>query len=391
LKAVALIMLEGFSNSYISKKNTPFLQSIATEGNLSLLEPLFAFRGIEATIFTGLYPNQHDVWTEFCLRDGMYDGPRGSTISTIENAFKDSLFLCPNDKMKKLFRHFCQSLKKENVQMSHLIPARSLRFFNSTLNGEIFKENVLGDIPTFFDMLRMRDQSFVYVEFSSVPGRSILSRLEKAMRQSPETSFYYIKLCEHDAVGHKYGPTSGKMEDCLIRLDKELEKIVSFLRRHDNDLVLVILSAHGMCNVKGTVNIKKQLKLSKARLYSDYLLFLDSTMARFWFLNSAAEKEIRNVLNELNHGHILADSEIKQLKIPTGKKHGELIFVVDEGYVIHPSYFHVSQIPNGMHGFAYHVSMDNYAPLITFNTDVSNDRKLVQYADVYNMLLTEVT
>src|SRR3989337_4056955 len=105
-------MLEGFASSYLSKENTPFLHSISTDGILSTLEPLFAFRGIEATLFTGLYPNQHDVWTEFCLEDHALENYRPNNLRTsqIESTFESVSLLFPNDRIRKVGRHCLQVL-----------------------------------------------------------------------------------------------------------------------------------------------------------------------------------------------------------------------------------------------------------------------------------------
>ena len=42
--------------------------SLASRGISTSLIPLFAFRGIETTMFTGVWPEVHGIWTENCLR-----------------------------------------------------------------------------------------------------------------------------------------------------------------------------------------------------------------------------------------------------------------------------------------------------------------------------------
>ena len=46
-----VILLDAFSKNYLSKKNTPFLYNLAQDGAIGHIEPLFAFKGIETTLF----------------------------------------------------------------------------------------------------------------------------------------------------------------------------------------------------------------------------------------------------------------------------------------------------------------------------------------------------
>ncbi|MGI8832749.1 MAG: alkaline phosphatase family protein [Nitrososphaeraceae archaeon] len=56
-----MVCIDAFSRAYISKEYTPFLSGLASRGVATSLSPLFAFRGIETTMFTGVWPEVHGI------------------------------------------------------------------------------------------------------------------------------------------------------------------------------------------------------------------------------------------------------------------------------------------------------------------------------------------
>ena len=82
-------------------------------------------------------------------------------------------------------------------------------------------------------------------------------------------------------------------------------------------------------------------------------MFLDSTIARFWFFNSRTEKLVHDTLSTIKLGRILDKQEKETLGIAKiGDDYGELIFAVNEGAVIFPDFFRRCTPPKGMHGYA---------------------------------------
>ena len=63
--------------------------------------------------------------------------------------------------------------------------------------------------------------------------------------------FLSISFSSIDYVGHQFGPNSIEMEDAMIRLDLELEKLFSFLDKNlgSRSYTLFLTSDHGACNV----------------------------------------------------------------------------------------------------------------------------------------------
>ena len=83
----------------------------------------------------------------------------------------------------------------------------------------------------------------------------------------------------------------------------------------------------------------------------DYAVVYDSTMARFWFFNDHARRQITKRLQQVPQGRIVPDAELEELgTLFPDRYFGELIFLVQEGVLIVPS--HMGERPiRAMHGY----------------------------------------
>jgi hypothetical protein len=62
-------------------------------------------------------------------------------------------------------------------------------------------------------------------------------------------------------------------------------------------------------------------------------------MARFWFFNDEARRDITALLNSTPQGRILPDEELAQMKTLFEDRYfGEVIYLVKEGVLIVPSH-----------------------------------------------------
>jgi hypothetical protein len=106
-------------------------------------------------------------------------------------------------------------------------------------------------------------------------------------------------------------------------------------------------------------------------------------MARFWFFNQNARKQITSALNKVPQGRIVPDEELKELRTFFPDRYfGELIFLVKEGVLIVPS--HMGERPiRAMHG--YHPDdPQSYAALLTNQPDIPEDIEAIP--DVFKLM-----
>ena len=387
-KNTLLILADAFSTTYFSQKHTPFLYELSRNGIVTSIEPLFAFKGIETTIFTGLWPKDHNIWTEFCFADN-------PTVKKMDlcKAVTAAVDLLPNDLLNSRLRYV---LERYVFQSPHntpsLIPAASLSYFCPSQERGITEPRTLGNINTIFDIFRKEKIKYVFIEPGICGDWGVLSKAKKLIKQRHKTRFWYLKFNILDHVGHKFGPSPILFRESLKKIDRYIEEVVALFQRKNPNLNILILADHGMSKVHKTVNILKELRQLKSRMYTDYVVFLDSTIARFRFFTKKAEKEICEHLYQIKDGHIITNSEKQLLKMPSDLKYGEVIFAIDEGCILHPCFFHSRTRVNGMHGYAY-PKTDEALPIIIMNDQFAQEHQTnvkYTYRDISRLIINSL-
>jgi hypothetical protein len=120
----------------------------------------------------------------------------------------------------------------------------------------------------------------------------------------------------------------------------------------------------------------------------DYLAVYDSTMARLWFFNERARRDIVDQLRRLTCGRLLTDEELDRLGILfVDRRYGEVVFLLNPGWLLSHSDFHGrAWKPNGMHG--YHPD-DPYSDAI-FLTNHKPSREARTIADLFPHMLEAI-
>ena len=179
-----------------------------------------------------------------------------------------------------------------------------------------------------------------------------------------------------------------KSKSTLREIDNYLEQVIRILQKRFGDLDIMIMADHGMSKVDSYFDMLQDLRALNLDMYKDYVLFLDSTMARFWFFKDRARLEIEDYLMKLRYGWVLSDQQYKDLHIPLDRRYGECIFVMDEGKMIYPDFWSGSRKAKGMHGYALPQS-NEAIPILILNKEISqyyNKDKAITYADIFSIL-----
>ena len=87
---------------------------------------------------------------------------------------------------------------------------------------------------------------------------SALIKNEK-LGKTPETDMLCISLSSTDYIAHRFGPNSMEVEDCYLRLDKEIEKFLNMLDAQvgKGNYLLFLTADHGSSNVPGFMQENK--------------------------------------------------------------------------------------------------------------------------------------
>lgn len=374
--SVMMVLIDAFSFRYLSRDHTPFLYLLAGEGHYTQIQPMFAYRGIEASIFTGTTPNTHKIWTEFCLREKK----RANTVSQILKEcckFTDKI---PSDFLHRVMRCIYWRLDKKIRPV--MIPAIFLDYFETTqlpiTTPDAFP------VPTIFDILRKEKRKYLFLTPHKGKDDIVFKTVYKLI-ENEEKDFWFIKFETLDQLGHRYGPNSSKMREALKNIDRFIYKLYLRFRERYKSGVFIVLSDHGMNHVNSIINIKRKLDGLPLTPPKDYIYFIDSTMTRFWFFNEKAKKLTLDALSKINAGRILGDNELRMLGIDKiGHRYGEIIFVLKEGYVFFPDFFRWDTPPRGMHGYAF----ESDKPIFIIHGDnVTIRDKSIRFIDIMPTVL----
>jgi len=104
----------------------------------------------------------------------------------------------------------------------------------------------------------LRSSNHNYSLIKSTPfGNTILKELALAaiegegLGKDEFTDFLAISFSSPDYIGHKYGPMSVEIEDTYLRLDKDIEEILTYLEKNfgKEEVLIFITADHGAVNV----------------------------------------------------------------------------------------------------------------------------------------------
>lgn len=248
-------------------------------------------------------------------------------------------------------------------------PMHSLHLFEISLPYGMLSREKPFVTPSLFDLLRERGIPFKALEDSKMRDRQIF---REATRVDNKARLVFIQLAELDGVGHVKGPYSKEIRRSLRRIDYRVQKIVEEHRKiFDTDVF--IFSDHGMVEVKKIVDILSQLRESGLKESRDFVVFLDSTMARFWTQKKGCKRQISRALNEARGGKTLSENDLEHYQIPNDRNYGDIIWLADPGTLILPNYYQGTKSVKGMHGYAPG-SKELLSPVIIYGEDLPSGR-----------------
>ena len=354
-KKVILVLIDACRGDYISSERTPFLFNLTKSNKYyKNLVPSFGF--CERTeIIVGLDSMKSNCFTAFGFSQDL--SPYRSYkylmffLGWLENLLNSSLF-------SKFIRRFIWEVfrYKKHAYYPARIPLKYLSDFCLTEDSAL---NLIEES----DMSLYKVANGVYrkatTSMSSYLKGSDQSRLSDVLlAMNSPYQFYPTYVATLDSIGHKYGPDSIEIKDALINLDNQLEDFYNATQKSEHEPIVIFCGDHGMSRVTEFINIEKIVNsFNKDRTFKNNCrLFLDSTIARFWFKNKnshhidALVKEIKLHYND--KGIFVERGEYENFGIPDSDMYGDFLWICNEGVVISPDYFNsVDKKLSGMHGY----------------------------------------
>lgn len=380
---LVFVLVDALKNSYIQKNSMPFLWEFCSRNtyySAVVPSPGFCER---SEIFTGLSSFESGNCTAigYLPENSDYQKDRLPIL-----CFRMLNKIQPKV-ARRLFSKYCWMQKKQ--MKPYLIPYSILNNFALTEDG---KEQIIA-CNDIFDVLSEKGYSYSTKGFTSLASSgqisfdSIYEFIKSEMAE--KVDFLPIYIGEADSKGHEYGGDINKMEPTLIKIDKLLKKINELAI--DNDYVFAVLGDHGMVPVKKNIDVSGIIKKTGLKNGKDYLMFLDSTIARFWFFSDIARDKIiaccNNELSEL--GKIITRDNYQEYEIPLdvlskqGKPvYGDMMWCANPGVLIAPDFFNPkTKIVRGMHGYLETDMVDGVG-MFTCNNDMDKRKEVFYLKDI---------
>lgn len=345
-----MILLDAFRPDYLPR--TRWLAQWAHKCLRGSLREPFGFSP-RASYFGGLKPSEAKFTHLFCYdpADSPFGIARG--LSWIEE--KAPTLVSPA-------RAWLTHVGRERVPpfaaaylSTFEIPIRFLPFFSPTEKYAPWDPKV-GYNSLF---LQLTAHGLPWMECSwplstQLPRGDDAAIVDYVIRQlRPEHRLAYVHLQQLDALGHVHGPGSLEVQRGLEEIDRLVRRLVEHCQRLFDVVDVMIWGDHGMVTVVHSIDLWSILEKSGLRFGHDFVYFLDSTMARFWFHTNAARKKVIELLAPLREGFILQQEHWEKFHIAgCDWRNGELIFLLHPGIVIAPNFFQrADQTVRGMHGY----------------------------------------
>jgi len=345
-------------------RNDPFAREFAP--NRRRLESVFGYSSAcVPSILSGRWPAEHRNWCYF-----VYD-PQGSPFRKLR-----LLRWLPEALTgRRIFRRWLSRFIKVQLNFRGYFDLYNIHFKYISLYDFSEKKSPLqpGGMNhglNIFDCLQQREIAY-HVSAPERTERANLDALIEDLRtERPDFAFLYWPGL--DGLLHMVGNASPDVPAKLRAYEAWLEELIMVAQAHYKEVRLYIFSDHGMANCDRLLDLKSKIEALPVRVPQDYVVVYDSTLARFWFFNENARRQIVRCLEQEPLGRIVPDAELEKMgTLFPDRYFGELIFLVQEGVLIVPS--DMGQRPiRAMHGY-HPTDPQSYAVLCTNQSDVPQD------------------
>ncbi len=337
------VLIDALGWKYIQGQD--FLNDILP--HRQLLRTVLGFSsGAIPAMLTGVPPAVNGHWNLF------YFEPQGSPFRWLKPFLFLPDWLLDQRVTRKLLKETGRHLLGLGPLFECCVSPRLLPYFNWVERRNIYDRGGISGAPSIFDELHQSGVPFRVYTYHHSTDAEILEHAERDIREGA-ASFYFLYLSEMDMFLHMNCDAPEKIHERLRWYDRELRKVFAAAQRAGDDVTFAISSDHGMTRVSEKYDLLMHLEKLSLRMPKDYLAVFDSTMARFWFFNEDARKEILGILEQVPCGRVLSDDELKRFGVFfSDRRFGEIVFLLHPGWLLSRSDFNGSSWkPIGMHGY----------------------------------------
>lgn len=332
----------------------------------------------DASIYTGVFPNKHLCWfvwkyspntSPFKLLNRMGISRLPHNIYSKYLCYKACLLLSgatnPGIFGFTVFTGF---------------PMRYWGCFDTDIKKSWEKVQFYNGYPNLFEILRSNGIQYEVIgtKPKDLPDSSKVVG-EYYPKGNKTFVNYYIGDIDH--FSHRHGQNSPKTIERLKIIDKILEKKYRDFEKIFDNFYFTVFSDHGHAKVENTINLEEIFR-KRGKNLQDYIHFVDSNYARFWFRNPKEEEQVIEVLSSLeDKGFTLTEEHFKKYHaVMPDDRYGDLIFYLDK-----PNMFFGKEISALGRKVKVPVSIHGYLPkypdsdaVFVSNKKLKNDRIILQ-------------
>jgi len=301
--------------------------------------------GAIPTMLTGRLPAQHGHWNL------LYLDPERSPFRWLRHLDFLPRPVLDNRVARRILRELGRRVLGLGPLFECAVPPSLLPWFNWTEKLNIYQRGGITGASSIFDRLAETGAEHTVYTYHHSGDADILSRALHDVQTRPR-GFYFLYLSEVDRLLHHHFHDRELLDERLGWYARELAKLFDAARLGDANASFTIFSDHGMTPVDRHYDLPGQVEALGFDQPADYLAVYDSTMARFWFFDERARRDISALLATVPCGRIVSDQELDNLgvRFPDGR-HGHLILLLHPGWLLAGSRFNQSWLPAGMHGY----------------------------------------
>lgn len=345
-----IINLDAFKFEYLER--TEYLKGLASTHRHGRLRTILGYTGIEGSILSGHAPQEHGIWVEFLCSPASSPFKFLRPLSFLEHTPLDKLVRC----LATMFFVGLRWLRG----YSHLtrvpqVPFKVIHHFDVSLTKDWSVPGALC-VPTIFDLFRQQHKPFVYFDWPVIADNHRIgldlftknndrSKVETLFRHLDKADVFWLRLWDLDSVSHSHGTNDPETNQKIKEVDGLCRMMIERAQMH-GPVNFLFWADHGMVDVTATIDIAPLV------LDLDILMFLDSSMARFWVKTEKQKRELARRLENLA-GKILSGQDLKKYNLEfTHNKYGDVIFLADPGVLIFPNYYQRLRPAKAMHGYS---------------------------------------
>lgn len=326
------------------------------------------------SILSGRWPAEHRNWCYF-----VHD-PKKSPFG-----FLRSLRWLPKTvTSRRIFRRWLTERVRARLNFKgyfdlYNIPFRHIHLYDFTEKKSPLQPGGMNRGENIFDHL-VAEQIPYFVSDPAKTEEQNRDALASELRAG-KIDFAFMYWAGLDGLLHRVGNDSPEIAAKLSVYEQWIQQLLAAAGGQYEDIKLYVFSDHGMANCDVHLNLMARIEALPVKMGRDYAVVYDSTMARFWFFNTAARELITAELNRIPKGRIVPDAELEKMHaLFPDRQFGELVFLADEGVLIVPS--HMGERPiRAMHG--YHPDAPHsFAALLTNQPEISDSITAIPHLGV---------